>query len=496
MHKRTMRIAAAAAVLSCGLLSARPAAAQGLAPSVPVEVFAGKMEFDEDLRLPDQELAGFRIGLDVASFVGIRGFYWRALNDERDGWAPLQSYGGEAQLNLNAGNGITPFLVGGLGRVDFMEGFTDVDGAQPEDRTAFIAGGGLRLDVGRVGIVAAARNYLFEREDAEGGDDLISNLQYTAGIAFRLGRSGRRERAAAAPTVIRETPDTVYVARDPAGRARERDEEGQTFVTIPVPREGEIYLRYGPADSSSAGRRPSAGAPTEADLEAIRARLVADLQPVLRQLLEGERAEIREMIREELDRLPTAGLTPEAEQRLLENLEARLALRLRDEMGRPIVIDSTGALVAVPARERRRFRPGLEEWRPYLGASVDDPTQLVLGVRVDVGPFDARNPRLRLVPDASIGIGHGTAAVLIAAHAQYDFGAASVLGRGVEPYVYAGPGILFFGDPPTGRSRAEAVLDVGYGLSAELPGRRGRFFLEHQGVDLFDLNRVLLGLRF
>jgi hypothetical protein len=41
------------------------------------------------------------------------------------------------------------------------------------------------------------------------------------------------------------------------------------------------------------------------------------------------------------------------------------------------------------------------------------------------------------------------------------------------------------------------VLNLGYGFSAELPGERGgRFFLEHQGIDLFDLNRVLVGLRF
>lgn len=497
MHIHPMRIPAAAVFLALGVLSALPARAQGLAPSVPVEVFVGKMEFDEDLRLPDQELAGVRLGLDLARYVGVRGFYWRAVNDERDGWAPLQSYGAEAQVNLNAGNGLTPFLVGGIGRVDFMDGYVDLDSVQPDDQTALIAGGGLRLDVGRVGIVAAARSYLFENEDEE-GDDLISNLQYTAGLAFRLGRSGRRAQVAPVPPqVIRETRDTVYVSRDPEGRVRERDEDAQGFVTIPIPREGEIYLRYGPADSTA--RRAPTGAPTEADLEAIRARLVADLQPVLRQLLEGERAEIREMIREELDRLPATALTAEAEQRLLENLEARLALRLRDEMGRPVADTAGGVPVARPAEPRASgFEPRMREWRPYFGGSVDDPTQFVLGTRLDLGPLDASNPALRIVPDASIGFGSGTASVMIAAYAQYDLAPVEVLGRAIVPYGYAGPGVLFFGDPPVGKAKTEAVLNLGYGFSAALPGRLDgpRFFLEHQGIDLFDLNRVLVGLRF
>lgn len=484
------------AVLALSVLSALPAAAQGLAPSIPVEVFAGRLDFNSDLDLPDQELAGVRLGLDLASYIGVRGYYWRGLNGDRDGWAPLQSYGAEAQLNLNAGNGLTPFLIGGAGRIDFMDGYADSALVQPDDRDAFIAGGGLRLDVGRLGIVAAARDYLFER-DAESGDDLISNIQYSAGLAFRLGGRGRREPVMATlPRVIRQTPDTVYVSRDATGRVH--TEEAQNFVTIPVPKEGEIYLRYGPADSTGVSRAPrvQAGAPTQGDLEAVRARLVADLQPVLRQMLESERAQIREMIRQELDRMPSAGLSADAEQRLLENLEARLALRMRDELGRPLVVDTAGRVVAVrPADGARRFQPGIREVRPYLGGNVDDPTQFIAGVRLDMGPFDAARPRLRLVPDASIGIGHGTAAVMIAAHAQYDVFPLNLGGRVVEPYVYAGPGALFFGDPPRGRAKAEAVLNAGYGVSTALPGDRGRFFVEHQGVDLFDLNRVLVGLR-
>jgi hypothetical protein len=42
------------------------------------------------------------------------------------------------------------------------------------------------------------------------------------------------------------------------------------------------------------------------------------------------------------------------------------------------------------------------------------------------------------------------------------------------------------------------VLDLGYGVNFPMPGRTDgpRLFLEHQGIDFFDLNRLLLGIRF
>ena len=89
-----------------------------------------------EMRVEDQDIAGVRLGLDLADYAGIRGFYWRGLNEDHNGVSPLQSYGAEAQLNLNSGRGITPFLVAGVGRVDFMDGFQDVDGNHPEDKDA------------------------------------------------------------------------------------------------------------------------------------------------------------------------------------------------------------------------------------------------------------------------------------------------------------------------------------------------------------------------
>jgi hypothetical protein len=336
-------LAAAGAVL----LAAAPAAAQRLGPTLPVELFIGRQEFSSELRVEDQDLFGVRLGLDLADYAGIRGFYWRGVNESHDAVAPIQSYGAELQLNLNSGRGITPFLVAGVGRVDFMEGFEDVDGNQPEDRNAGILGGGARLDLGRVGVMAAARSYLFEASDSA-SDDLRNNLQLTAGLTFRLGSGGRRRAAPVSPAVVRQAPDTVYVTSDgTVVRTERRDDDPQRFLTIPIPREGEIYLRYGPADSSVVNRRPQPGeaAVAAGQMEQLRRQVLADLEPMLRELMAAERTELRAMVRDELQRIGSAGLTPEAEQRLLENLEARVALRVQDR----VRVDS-----AV-----RRARPGV-----------------------------------------------------------------------------------------------------------------------------------------
>ena len=469
--------------------AAIPATAQ---PTLPVEIFAGRMDFGSELGLRDQELVGVRLGLDVRDYAGISGFYWRGVDRENAEAAPVQAFGAEAQLNLNSGRGFTPFLVGGVGRIDFLDGYADSAAAMPEDRNAAIAGGGVRLDLGRVGLVGAVRSYLFQADDG-GSDDLRSNLLWSAGLSFRLGSSGRRP--AAAPRVVRETPDTVYVSREGTVQGA-RGEQPEHFVTIPLPREGEIYLRYGPADSSAENRRPSVSGPpvTDAQVEQVRRQVLADLEPVLRGLMAEQREQMRDMIRDEVARLGAAGLSPDEEARLLELLEARLTLRMRDELARGA---AQPGVAPAPEPESRGFDPRARAWWPYVGGNVDRPRQFLLGIRVDLGPLNPARPAFRLVPEASIGFGEATNSVLIAGHFQYDVDALNLRGTSIIPYAYAGPGFLFLGDPPRGRAKTEAVLDIGYGIVVPVPNRgpRPRLFIEHQGVDLFDLNRLIIGLR-
>lgn len=109
-----------------------------------------------------------------------------------------------------------------------------------------------------------------------------------------------------------------------------------------------------------------------------------------------------------------------------------------------------------------------------------------------------RDPQLRVVPELAIGGGQGGVSVLLAGNLQYDFAPFELRGAPVQPYAYGGLGLFVLSDPNPGRAEREVVLNLGYGVNFPVPGRDGgpRLFLEHQGIDFFDLNRVLIGIRF
>jgi hypothetical protein len=479
-----------------------PAAAQ-TSPTVPMEIFVGAVRFPTELAASDREVFGLRAGVDLGAFAGIRGVYWRALETGPLATGPLQGFGVEAQMNLNVGTGVTPFLVGGVTRVDFMDGFAAPGEVPPEDFTAPVAGGGLRLDLGRVGLQGAVRAHFVEIETADGSaSDLRTMLLATVGLTYRLG-SPRRAPAAVPPTRTVVSGDTVYVIAGPEPAAPDAPEH---LITIPIPREGEIYLRYGPADTTRRRVDVAPGVPgppgagvTDADLEALRRRVVADLEPVIRSALVRERGEIQDLIRAELARQGAGALTPAAEQRLLENIEAVVALRVRQELARAALVADSPFVVLrpEPLAAEPGFQPRFHNLRPYIGMNANQPRQFLLGTRIDVGPLSVERPQVRVLPEVAVGWGEGGTSALIAGNVAYELRPLSVRGTPMEPYGYVGFGFLFYGDPPRGRPSREAVVNFGYGVSVPIPnqGPFSRLFIEHQGIDLFDLHRVLVGFR-
>lgn len=491
----------ARAVVIAALAAALPAtaAAQGAAPSIPVEVFGGYFRPAAELGAGDLDVLGVRAGLDVGGYTGVRGFYWRSVRG--DGAA--QAFGAEAQLNLNAARGVTPFLVGGVARLDHLEG---TDGALPtaEDRTMPLVGGGLRLEVGRFAVQGALRSYLAELAPADDPDrrDLRHSTLWTAGAAFRLGRRARPAPRAAAVPAPSPAPAAAALPSDTAAASEEYASE--RLVTIPIPREGEIYLRYGPAGESRGPAATAVAADASVDdaaLARLRRQIVADLEPLLRGMAAADREEVAGIVRREIER-SRGPLAAEEEQRLLERIDAVVALRVREELARVAPAGDTSlALVPAPAPAAAdsappRFQPRFGALRPYAGGNLDRPRQFVAGVRLDLGPIDPARPQVRLVPEAALGIGQAGNSVMLAANVAYEATPLSVRGAAVQPYGYVGAGFLFLGNPAPTRPKTEAVVNFGYGLFAPVPNWPAEFFLEHQGIDLFDLNRVLVGVRF
>ena len=326
--------------------------------ALPVDVFAGRLDFASSSGLPNQNLLGVRTGIDFGPLFGLRAFYWTGVSSGFDSRAGLQGYGGEAQFALNAGPGISPFLVAGAAQLDFRPSYriNDASGGAalavvPDDRTALILGGGLRVPLGtRLTLTAAARNYLAARggvvtADVSERSQLNSNWQFTAGLSFGIGGRGLRRRTAQAPArdtvfvdrstgrrvdvaageveavrgnavdrfVVTTSGDTLrgaradsVLARDPDARVVEVRRAGRTrfvpgdagtgyasdrTVEIVVPTEGEINIRYGPQTPEGAARvRGADGA------------------------LLGDRETLRGLVREELAR---TGAAPLAERTLL-----------------------------------------------------------------------------------------------------------------------------------------------------------------------------------
>ncbi len=184
---------------------------QGLHGSTaPIEPFVGQLRYASKLGLEDQDLAGVRAGIDFSPQVGLRGFYWRGVNDDHDGTDPVAGYGGEVQLNLNSGPGISPFLVVGAGRIDYHDDFRDPGGNPRDDEGMLIAGGGASVRLtDRLRLNASVRDYIMTPEatltDVSTTDDLTHNTLLSAGLTISIGGSSgpssrelelRREREA------------------------------------------------------------------------------------------------------------------------------------------------------------------------------------------------------------------------------------------------------------------------------------------------------------
>ena len=184
-------------LLSAGLVIPLSSFSEGSAAgglrggAIPLEPFAGRLNFADEVGLGDQNVAGVRTGIDFNSLFGARGFYWKGINEDVDGTDPVQAYGGEAQFNLNTGPGLSPYVVLGAGRLDFDGEFRDSLGLTPADRNLLILGGGLGFALSeRVRLNVSARDYLFTREElgeTRDTNDLLHNLMLSAGLTFSIG---------------------------------------------------------------------------------------------------------------------------------------------------------------------------------------------------------------------------------------------------------------------------------------------------------------------
>ena len=357
--------------------------------ALAIEPVIGRLDFDGATGLARQDMVGVRAGLDFGSFFGVRAFHWWGTEDDFRTTNGFRILGGEAQFNLAAGPGLTPFLTGGAGQLHWTPRGNGINPA-PADQTAIILGGGVDFNFGRrIRASISARDYILGSSDLTADpdlgsvvdpDDLIHNWQVSAGLKLVLGGSGGLIRSAVPPTDLREiapepTPETDKVAAGdavkadptvaptapaveaprvapttgepavrtaeapavrtagapatpvPAGQVASGAADGRNIV-IPVPETGELYVRFGDPRGATALSRSLAGDSVAG------AAAGAPATPSL------SAAELREIIREEfrLQMADSLRATPDtAQAAAMRRLEARIDSLTRVIRERPVV---------------------------------------------------------------------------------------------------------------------------------------------------------------
>lgn len=572
---------------------------------LPFEVIAGRVQFDGATNLERQSFIGARTGLDFGRLVGLRGYYWRGTSDSFDRMQPIQSWGGEAQFNLSPASGIAPYLIAGAGELDFHSGYRNRAGDPMEDKTMLIVGGGLRFGItDKVRLDVAARDYVLAEatdiQDASSTKQLESNWAYSAGLSFTLfgprGGPGSPPRppvqrggavqGAMEPGAV-ALRDTVRMLRDSLTRARLTAQAdaarpdslvdvrqqpevrapapgappSSTYVSarsvaVPVPQEGEIYVRYGPPEEGTPVRGirdpliaeaydASVGAPGPAAVRAairdiVRDELARDrTRPDSVSLADTSRARhgdltenqvvlLERRIAEQLDRrfaeqaqmqreIVRALISDEmARQRtdpraISEEVDRAVAARLgeaqRPAVAEPTVIvrqdtvraDSANVttVTTVTAGVQSRTTPWARAFYGYSGVGTAGGTQFILGARADLGSLFRNFTAVALVPELALGFGAGATTSLFAANAQLRIARL----WDVAPYVTLGVGLLNHTGPIEGREGVDVVLNPGVGAQLTFPGVRNALglgsagmFVEYQGVAWFDVSRLLAGL--
>jgi len=509
-----------------------------------VETLYGEIDFNEALGFPESSvLAGISAGFDLGPNVGLRGFYWRDTNQDSvfEGGLPeefggVEFFGGEVDIRFNPGRDIMPFVLMGVGYMNAGRGasFTDRYGFPIAGRNFATGGVGLDLGLGAAlrlnGSVRSVLMSTFAEETFSDPGQIVGSLMYTFGVKFSMG--GRRhplenqlaaERAEvqahveainaelaqvrasldslasdrATPIAVAATngtpavPSRIQVVTDDSTVALvspRSNVSGQT-VTIPVPETGEIYIRFG--DSPAAA--PYAPSPVVTDEETT----AREVSPTPEGAPADSAAQVRLLTPEQVEEIVSrvTGALPEQEAftaselaETLRQMEARMERHITREMDR---MRERDLAVTVPApadtTERRGIlgtfgKPRLAALQPHLGLRMGGESQFLLGVRGDV-----RFSRLgfRVLPEAGLGISDQVS-IAVLGNAAWDI-------RSVGPLdFYGGPGIGFFVDKSF--SEFELVLNLLVGTEFYVWGT-SRFFAEFSTLDLFDVNRLMLGYR-
>ena len=498
-----------------------------------LEPLGGVIRFTDDLGFPEQQrMAGLRAGFDLGPYLGVRGFYWRGVKEGTlTDFDDLQAYGGELHLTFGRlMRGVSPRIVLGGGYLDVLDDFAESGGISVDDRPFASGGADLVMSIGRsISLHGGVRALLMSADDPEHiaePSQIATSLMYSAGVSFGLGgRSAERYATADEPPPALRSPGNLD-ARQSAELDRisrqidslravglglqvpaDGQEPGAAFdgtlppesavggrwVTIPMPQQGELYVRYGePAEGppGSAGDAPV----VYVDPATGRATYVGGTQDgraageSIDAAADGEidagdiERIVRDVLRRELRATGTTtdltlgdAPTSESERRLLARIE-ELERRLADRQADLRAPDRSSPLTV-------RQAPGYQfaGVTPFVGFGLSSDQIGVFGIRADVRSRSLASASF--LPELAMAVGTDGLSFALNANAAFPLGIS--IGS-LRPYAGLGLGLITTGG-------SELVFNLLAGV--ERADSFGRVFVEYMNQDFFALNRFVIGYR-
>jgi hypothetical protein len=169
---------------------------------VVIEPTLGYLNFSNDSNLRDAYFGGLALGVDFTEYIGVRGYYHRAMKDEKFSaeFDKLSIYGGDFLARLNVAKGVVPYLQIGVGYMKVGDDYVGKVVSNTNTSGIFAKGGvGLAIPLGkRVELFGVANlMYTTRNEDVSSAlssvHKLQSNVFYNAGVRIKLAKSVEKE---------------------------------------------------------------------------------------------------------------------------------------------------------------------------------------------------------------------------------------------------------------------------------------------------------------
>ncbi|WP_273086284.1 outer membrane beta-barrel protein [Capnocytophaga gingivalis] len=161
----------------------------------------GYIDFDSDNNFRNTYLAGASLGFDFTEYIGIRGFYYQAMKDEKVSldFDKLSLYGADFLARLNVSNGVVPYITVGAGYLNVGNGYQGKVATVENKSSIFAKGGiGLAIPLSKHLELFGVANLLYTtgNESASNAlkspNKLQSNVFYNAGIRIKFAKENEK----------------------------------------------------------------------------------------------------------------------------------------------------------------------------------------------------------------------------------------------------------------------------------------------------------------